>query len=82
MHDAEIVGVLESVTDLDEDRDPLGQGKGAMRPFSLAERFALEKWHHEIEHPVRRLAQPEDGANIGVIQPFGDGGFTAESLDG
>ena len=82
MHDAEIVGVLESMTDLDEDRDPLRQGKGAMRPFSLAERFALEKRHHEIEHPVGRLSQPEDRANIGVIQPFGDGGFTTESLDG
>ena len=47
----------------------------------LAQRLALEIGHHQVEQPVGSLTQSEDGTDVGMVQPGGDGRLSPEALD-
>ena len=81
MDDLELVGVLEAVAHLDQQRDALLGRERAAAGLVLAQRLAFEVGHHQIEQPVRRLAQAEDGADVGMVEPHGDRRFAPEPLD-
>ena len=81
MDDLELMGVAETVANLDQERNPLRHGKGTPASLMLAERLAFEVGHDQIEQPVGGLAQAKDGADVGMVEPGGDGGFPPEPLD-
>ena len=47
----------------------------------LAEGLAGEKRHDQVDDPVRRLAEAENGADVGMIEPHGDGRLATQPLD-
>ena len=73
MDDLEIVGMPQPMTHLHQQRDALRHRKGTSAGFVFAERLALEEGHDQIEQPIRGLAQPENGADVGMVQPRRDG---------
>ena len=46
----------------------------------LAQRLAFQERHHQVDQPLPRLAQPEDRADVGMVEPHGDGRLAAKPL--
>jgi hypothetical protein len=81
MNDLEVVGMPETVAHLNQERDPVGYRKGASPSLVLAERFPLEKRHNQVDQSVWRFTQPQNRADVRMIQTSSDGGFAPQSLD-
>jgi hypothetical protein len=81
MNDLQIVGVAQAVTHLNQERNALGNREWAAASFVLAQRLSFQEGHNQVQEPVGGLAQPQDGANIRVVQPGSDGGLAAKPLD-
>ena len=60
---------------------PSSTGNGPRRDLVLAQRLALQVGHHEVDQPVRRLAQAQDGADVRMVEPHGDRRLPPEPLD-
>ena len=80
MDDLELVRVVQPGAHLPQDRQPGREIHRAPPHFAVGEQLALEERHHQVDEPVLRLAQAQDAADVGVIEPHRETGLAPQPL--
>ena len=82
MDHLQLVRMLQPMADLHQQGNSLRQGEWAATSLVFAERLSLEIRHDQIEHPIRGLPQPENGADVRMTEAGRDRRLAAEPLYG
>ena len=82
VNDVELVGMLRAPgISATSSGTPSATGNGPAPGLVLAERLPLEIRHHQVDQPSPVSPSPEDGADVGMVEPHGDRRLAPQPLD-